>query len=255
MPPTEAPPALAAFTLATDLDGTFAGGSVAARHAVARAIGARRGARLIYVTGRSTPSWHELARDADLPTPHVAITDVGTSVVDGASGESITELEARIATRWPGAALVRCRLAGIPGIAEQPIDAPRRVSYDLTEGPLEEALARVAEGLRGIDVHLVGSAGRYVDVLPGGVNKGTTLLAVLDWLRIARGDAVVAGDSLNDLALFDTGLKGILVANAEPALRARVGDRAHVFAASEPGADGILQGLTHFGLVPGADDG
>lgn len=255
MPPTEAPPALAAFTLATDLDGTFAGGSLAARDAVARAIRARRGGRLIYVTGRSTASWRALAREADLPVPHVAITDVGTSVIDGVSGEPIAELEARIAARWPGAELVRSRLAGVPGIAEQDIDAPRRVSYDLIDGPLAHALERVAARLEGIDVHLVGSADRYVDVLPGGVNKGTTLLAVLDWLRVARGEAVVAGDSLNDLALFETGLKAILVANAEPELRERVGDRPHVFAATAPGADGIREGLTHFGVLPGADDG
>lgn len=255
MSPTEAPPALSAFTLATDLDGTFAGGSIAARETVARAIRARRGGRLIYVTGRSTASWRALAHEANLPTPHIAITDVGTSVIDGTSGEPVAEIEAGIAARWPGADLVRSRLAGVAGITEQDIDAPRRVSYDLIDGPLAHALERVAERLRGIDVHLVGSAERYVDVLPGGVNKGTTLLAVLDWLRIAHGEAVVAGDSLNDLALFETGLKGILVANAEPALRKRVGDHPHVFAATAPGADGILEGLAHFGLVPGTDDG
>src|SRR5690606_39866504 len=58
------------------------------------------------------------------------------------------------------------------------------------------------------EVEVIGSADTYIDVLPGGVDKGTTLRRVLAWLGRSEHDVVVAGDTLNDLALFETGLRG-----------------------------------------------
>lgn len=250
-----APAARGAFTLATDLDGTFAGGSHRARAALARMLGHGADGRLVYVTGRSTASWQELANEFGLPRPRVAITDVGTSVVDGVTAEPIPELEAALGDRWPGHDAIRPLLEPVDGLVEQDVRSPRRVSYDVVEGDLLDALGHVQQRLRDLDVEVVGSAGHYVDVLPGGVNKGTTLLRVLEWLGHAPEDTVVAGDSLNDLALFETGLKGIIVANAESTLKHRAGNRQSVYVASNEGADGILEGLAHFGLIVGADDG
>ncbi len=96
---------------------------------------------------------------------------------------------------------------------------------------------------------MIGSAGTYVDVLPGGVNKGTTLRRVLAWLGRPEHDVVVAGDTLNDLALFETGLSGVVVGNCEAGLRERVGGRDHVYVAAGHGAAGILEGLGHFGWI------
>jgi glucosylglycerol-phosphate synthase len=61
---------------------------------------------------------------------------------------------------------------------------------------------------------------------------------------------VVAGDTLNDLSLFETELKGIVVGDAEPELCRRVeliGGRAYL--ATLPGGGGIIEGLRHHGLV------
>ena len=82
---------------------------------------------------------------------------------------------------------------------------------------------------------------------PRGVNKGSTLRRVLDWIGVAESDCVVAGDSLNDLALFETGLRGIVVGNCEPALARRVANMEQVYQARGIGAEGILEGLRHFG--------
>lgn len=90
---------------------------------------------------------------------------------------------------------------------------------------------------------------------PRGVNKGTTLRRVLSWLGRPETDVVVAGDTLNDLALFETGMAGIVVGNGEPALRERVRDREHTYHARAHGAAGILEGLTHFGWIPEASHG
>src|SRR5690606_9361303 len=99
------------------------------------------------------------------------------------------------------------------------------------------------------EVEVIGSADTYIDVLPGGVDKGTPLRRVLAWLGRSEHDVVVAGDTLNDLALFETGLRGVVVGNCEPGLLERVAGRAHVYVAAGHGAAGILEGLGHFGFI------
>jgi hydroxymethylpyrimidine pyrophosphatase-like HAD family hydrolase len=100
----------------------------------------------------------------------------------------------------------------------------------------------------------------YLDVLPRGVHKGSTLQRVLRWLDIDARDCVVAGDSMNDLALFEAGLRGIAVGNCEPELRRRIARLPHVYQATAHGVDGVWEGLRHHGVYdddrePGNDHG
>ncbi len=233
--------------LATDLDGTFAHGDPADRRRLTDIL--QDGWTLIYVTGRTLDAWQELAGDIPLPAPHLAITDVGTGVVYGNTLEPVGEVERHLDAWWPGHDAIRERLSGLKGIAEQDVDAPRRVGYEVVDRPLAPALRRVRTRLSDLPVDIVGSANRYIDILPRGVNKGTTLIRVLEWLNASPESTVVAGDSLNDLALFDTGLTGIIVGNAEPALRRRVARRSSVYRATAEGAGGILEGLKELNLI------
>ena len=92
------------------------------------------------------------------------------------------------------------------------------------------------------------SDNRYFDVLPGGVNKGTTLLSLLEWLEADHATVVTAGDTLNDLAMFETGLKGVMVGNAESALVEQLPRLSGVYYAQGHGCQGIAEGLRHFGF-------
>ncbi|MGH7576882.1 MAG: HAD family hydrolase, partial [Longimicrobiales bacterium] len=67
------------LVLATDLDGTIAGGSDAARAELAALLTGTAGVRFVYVTGRTPPAAEELITRVRLPTPDVLIADVGTS--------------------------------------------------------------------------------------------------------------------------------------------------------------------------------
>ncbi len=258
--------------LASDLDGTLADGSAEARQALLGWLRARTDARLVYVTGRTPASARALMARSSLPAPDVLIADVGTTVLDGVSFEPIAAVEADIGRGWPGAGVVRERLASMMSLQLQDVDAPRRVSWWIepvrtqreaegdpfaARGPddvsLGAAAARIAADvgaeavarLAPLAVDVLVSANVFLDVLPRDVNKGSTLLRVLDWLGAERGSCVVAGDSLNDLALFATGLRGIVVGNCEPALAERVSRMAQVYRATETGAGGVLEGLRH----------
>jgi hydroxymethylpyrimidine pyrophosphatase-like HAD family hydrolase len=119
----------------------------------------------------------------------------------------------------------------------------RRVSYYFTDAlRAQEAKSEVESA--GYDALL--SDDVYFDVLPRGVRKGSTLLRALDALALNPEDVLVAGDTLNDLSLFETGLHGVAVANSEPALKEAVKSLPRVRCSSEPGAAGILQALVEF---------
>lgn len=264
------------LVLATDLDGTMAHGAESARRDVVAAVRATPDAQLIYVTGRTPGSARSLLGRSALPEPDILIADVGTSVLHGAGPERVSEIEAEMEAVWPGADAVRDRLASVRSLMAQDVDSPRRVAYwiepvrvrrsssasqdPFAARPPDDAsfdaeshdialsvAGEAALALEDLEVDVLVSANVFLDVLPRGVNKGSTLRRVLDWIGVAESDCVVAGDSLNDLALFETGLRGIVVGNCEPALARRVANMEQVYQARGIGAEGILEGLRHFG--------
>lgn len=260
------------YVLASDLDGTLADGSDEARRELIEWLKERDDARLVYVTGRAPASARTLMQRAALPAPDVLIADVGTTVLEGRSFGSIAAIEAEMEREWPGADVVRERLAPMTSLRPQDVEAPRRVSWWIEpvrqqrapgddpfaarapdDASMQADAARLArevgteaaERLAPLAVDVLVSANVFLDVLPRGVNKGSTLLRVLEWMGAGRESCVVAGDSLNDLALFTTGLRGIVVGNCEPALAERVNGMGQVYRARETGAGGVLEGLRH----------
>lgn len=248
-PPLSSSPLL----LATDLDGTFAGGSDQARFELYADLARRPHCTLCYATGRYLESARALQDVLHLPAPDLVIADVGATVAAGTRGRTLGFPDDELLARWPGADAVRRRLEPLGPILEaQRIPTDRRRSYFVRDGDaFADAVARVRAALAGLDVEIVESVGTYVDILPGGVNKGSTLRRLVNWLGARPDGVVVAGDSLNDVALFETGFKGIVVGNCEPGLREAVGARRHVYCAQGDGAAGVREGLRHFGFLDG----
>jgi glucosylglycerol-phosphate synthase len=238
--------------LATDLDGTFLGGNEEARRELYDFIRAEPDAVLIFVTGRGVESILPLLEDESIPTPQYIIADVGATVVDGGNLAPVEPVQEAIEALWPGRERVMEALRPFDFLVYQEVPQARRCSFFLTEERRIEELRRVVEVELGCDVLF--SAGQYLDVLPRGVSKGSTLRALLEHTGLDHDRVVVAGDTLNDLSLFETGLRGIVVGEAEEALRQRVeeiGGRAYI--ASAAGGGGILEGLRHHGHAATAE--
>jgi glucosylglycerol-phosphate synthase len=241
------------FVLATDLDGTLLAGGVEARRRVRELFSAAestRGARLVFVTGRGLESILPLLSDPTIPAPDYIIADVGATIVRG-DLSPVDELQQEIAARWPGSQAVLKALAGFPGLRRQSVPQERRCSFLVSEGDVTPELHAAVDAL-GCDLLL--SAGCYLDVLPRGVAKGQAVLRLAQAAGIAPANIVVAGDTLNDLSMFETGLRGIVVGGAEPALVERVRKRPLVHIAAGEGCDGILEGLAHHGALRAARD-
>ena len=231
--------------LATDLDGTFLGGSDTQRAALYDWITARREAiTLIFVSGRGLDFMQSLLKTLPIRPDHL-IGNVGTSVAAGPHFSPIATLERWLDASWPFDAETRIGtvMRRHPRLREQSGVGGRRRSYYFDDAA-DAAAARIEIEALGFDALI--SDNLYFDVLPRGVQKGPTLLRTLDALNLPRARTLVAGDTLNDLSMFDTRLAGVAVGNREPALDAALQGHANVYRSPHPGAAGVLDALTQF---------
>ena len=241
------------LVLVSDLDGTLLDGPPRWRRLLYDWLEAEREqVLLVYCTGRdlrSVARLLEVEREMGLRPPHLVIGDVGCTVACGTSLQPLPLAVDPIEALWRGMPeRVLPLLAAMPGLSPQPISADRRLAYDILDlSALDRG--RLAE-LEPHGVDWLISGDRYLDVLPAGVNKGSTLMRLLEWLEIGAEQVVTAGDSLNDLAMFETGLNGVMVANAEPGLLAALPRLSGIYRALGEGCEGILEGLLHFGFGP-----
>lgn len=238
------------MVLATDLDGTFLGGRAEDREALYTWLRDHYPTvRLVFVSGRDPDFIAQLCADGGVPAPEYVIGDVGTTIArfDAGRVHPIAALEAPIVRRWHGMAdLVRTRLAGVRGLWMQPTSFRHRLSYQYDDRFDAAALAV----LDGIEVDVLISHGCFVDILPKGVSKGPSLLRLLDHLKLPRARVLVAGDTLNDLSMFQTGLHGAVVGGAEVELLEATRDLPLAYHCRAVGAGGILEAIRAHALCP-----
>ncbi len=239
--------------LATDLDGTFVGGSPRQRAQLYDWLLRHRDeVMLVFVSGRGQAHMRDLARSIGL-TPDYMIGDVGTTVESGQGGHApaLAAVTRWLDSRWPAQAPARIDevMRRHPGLPEQEGVSGRRKSYFLGSDAL--AAEDAAAELRALGFDVLVSDDRYFDVLPRGVQKGPTLLRTLRALRLPLRRTLVAGDTLNDLSMFRSGFSGVAVANREPRLEQALRGRQRVHLSAHPGAAGVLEALQRFHATGG----
>lgn len=229
--------------LATDLDGTFLGGSMENRLRLYRLIKQHTDIQLVFVTGRGVESVIPLLNDPLIPTPNYIIADVGATVVNGLTLESVEAIQGDIEARWPSTYDIRSKVLEVAPVTFQEVPQQRRCSFyydgEVNLDPIYEIADR-------FDCDIITSVDKYLDVLPRGVNKGSTLKALVEHLHIDEESVLVAGDTLNDLSLYKTGYKGVVVGKAEQALLDQTAGDVQVYQAEEAGAGGIMESFGHF---------
>lgn len=229
--------------LATDLDGTFLGGKSIHRQKLYRLIRENEDIRLIFVTGRGLETVIPLLNDPIIPNPDYIICDVGATIVNGKTLEAVKPLQSEIEKKWPGMLKVQETMQSIAGITYQEVPQQRRCSYYMDDPLL---LSKVKERANKINCDVLYSAGKYLDVLPRSINKGSSLMRLMKYTGEDETQILVAGDSLNDLSLYQCGYKGVVVSEAEPLLIDAVSEIKNVFCATKAGAGGILDAMRHF---------
>ncbi len=235
--------------LATDLDGTFL--SPNANEPLSDLYKIIRDHRseilLIFVTGRGYESILPLLDDSALPTPDYIIGDVGATILKRIQGTyvPVMSLQSQIAKKWPGREAILSKVSGIAGLQLQEVPQERRCSfyYESTE-----ILAEVEEIATTLGLNILCSADTYLDFLPMDVSKGNSLKLLLEAESLSEARVLVAGDTLNDLSLMQTGYKGVVVNNAEPALKKAVASHKTIYHAEKTGPGGILEAMYFHGF-------
>ena len=231
--------------LATDLDGTFLGGNSESRLRLYQLITRHPDIRLVYVTGRGLEHVLPLLGDPTLPMPDYIICDVGATVVDSQC-QAVQPVQTRIQSHWPGDRAVLTALGNPPGLLRQDVPQERRCSFFCDEIAIT---SEVREAVADLGCDLLFSASKYLDVLPRGVNKGSTLTQLVAHLEVDSESVLVAGDTLNDLSMFEHGFKGVCVGQSEEGLLEATRQMSRVFHAPEAGCGGILQAIAYFGFL------
>ncbi|SMY08931.1 HAD-IIB family hydrolase [Flavimaricola marinus] len=240
------------LVLATDLDGTFLGGTDEDRRKFYSWIEANRDrVGLIFVTGRDPGFIRDLTRNRGVPRPDYVIGDVGTTIAEMTTDHfvsPIAELEREIEEAWGNAgARVHAALQRFEGLSAQSTVFRYRVSYDMDPSVFDDAVLDIVAEL-GLDALI--SDNRYMDVLPKGVSKGPSLLRLLSHLGIDSRCVLVAGDTLNDLSMLCLGVPAVAVGGSEPALIEKVKGMEHVHVATAVGVAGIAEAIMTGQMFP-----
>ncbi|QQD16518.1 glucosylglycerol-phosphate synthase [Sphingobacterium sp. UDSM-2020] len=232
--------------LATDLDGTFLGGKMADRLKLYRIIKNQKKIKLVFVTGRGLESVIPLLNDPIIPRPDYIIADVGATIVNGHTLESIEPLQGEIEKKWPSIYDIQRAISKVEHIEYQRVPQQRRCSYYYgTDTDLDQVTAIAEE----FSCDIITSVDKYLDILPREVNKGTSLLKLIQYLNIETDQVLAAGDTMNDLSLLEIGSQAVAVGRSEQSLLEATKSNILVYQAESAGAGGILEcmsKISHF---------
>ncbi|MBN1313014.1 MAG: HAD hydrolase family protein [Anaerolineae bacterium] len=238
------------FLLASDVDGTLLGDE---EGALCLSVFVQRypdSFRLALVTGRSLSSVVKLVEEGLLPCPDYICSSVGSELFDYSDPDNTIghKYAAQVSPEWDLETIYA--LGEGEGIYRQefPDGQPRFQAGFFWDGR-EDTLAAFRERLAGQrGYRILPSYGQYIDVFPDFVGKGWAVRFLQRELGLDAGRVVVAGDSGNDKEIFETEYKGIVPANGLDEIRAVACHPRH-YRSPFPAAQGVLDGLRHFGFV------
>lgn len=243
----------------TDIDGTLVGkpDALARFNYNWKRLPDDRRPLLCYNTGRMLEDMLELIEENGLLEPDYMICGVGTLIYDASAGSVLKSFNDILEESWDRDRAEKVVREILPEAKRQPEKYQTRFksSWHLP-GATEEQIHALEEGLEaeGLDVNVIYSSDRDLDILPKYANKGNAFTWLLRKRSIPRKDALVAGDTGNDAAMFvKRGIRGIVVGNAQPELlEATVG--RDVYHAQSSCADGVLEGLVHYGALEAIEE-
>lgn len=239
----------------SDLDGTLAGDRDASKRFSKFWASLDDASRplLVYNSGRLVDDILAFTEEEGLPRADIVIGGVGTMLASPIHADLSEHYGETLGANYD-ADRIAAIMTGLPGIKRQPerYQHARKSSWFLHDASTAEVEAlerRLVDA--GMAVKLVYSSNRDLDVLPGNADKGQALLWLCDRLGIGLDEVLVAGDTGNDRAMFELDhVRGVIPANGHAELLKLTEGNPRICLADRPEADGVLQGLRHWGVLP-----
>ncbi|MEM6883774.1 MAG: HAD-IIB family hydrolase [Verrucomicrobiota bacterium] len=206
---------------------------------------------LVYNSGRRVDDIMTFVTSCELPKPDYVIGGVGSEIYDFKKSEWMSDFHRVLQAGWDYET-VKSVTGRIAGIEPQPDEFLHEFKsswylYNATTTQLNELRQHLQNA--GMETEVVYSSQQDLDVLPALANKGNALKWLCQHLGISLNQCVVAGDTGNDSAMFLVdGVFGIVPGNAQLELVEQLANRK-VYHAKQEVADGILEGLSHYGVI------
>jgi sucrose-phosphate synthase len=199
-------------------------------------------------TGRNFELIEEVLNKIDLDLD-VMIASVGSDIYYGRSLEAHDpDWHRYIAFLWDRENIKR-KLSKIKWLDLQESENQNtyKLSYYVDPALYNEDDIKEALGTNFYHITLIYSGSKFLDVMPLRASKGNAIRYLGYKWGFSLKNIIASGDSGNDADMFRRPLKGIIVANKSKELYDIPSDR-YVYHAEKEAAEGILEGLEHYGF-------
>jgi sucrose-6F-phosphate phosphohydrolase len=236
--------------LVVDLDGTLLGDPAATRRFDRALAGLRRSTLLAFVTGRTWSETQAVLTSAAVSAPDFVATYTGSVLHAGPDWTLDEQWHRALGSGW-SADRVRSIAACVPTLQLQHPAAQHvcRCSYHVLAADVARAGTELAAALgrQRVPARVIPSSGGCLDVVPQHGGKGNVVRYLMRRLRLPADRVIVCGNDGNDLDMLALGVGAVAVANMAAVWRRQLS--AHVYQADAAYADGIIEGLRHWGWL------
>ncbi|MDB4834960.1 HAD-IIB family hydrolase [Cyclobacteriaceae bacterium] len=204
-----------------------------------------------FATGRNLDLVKDAISKHELPLPDFIICSVGSEIYYTNGSNYILDKgwSSYLAGRWRRDDILN-RLKEISWLRFQEPEAQKdfKISFYYKEEEYDHDELIEKLGPLWYRVSIIKSHGEFLDILPKRASKGNAIKYLCQKWSINLRDTLAAGDSGNDLDMFIGPVRGIVVGNYSSELEG-VEARKNLFIGTKPAAEGIIEGLKHYGLI------
>jgi sucrose-6F-phosphate phosphohydrolase len=195
---------------------------------------------LAYSSGRFKSSMMSLIVKVGLVYPDVLIANLGTEIYYAPDWNKDKEWNKQITEKWN-------KQTVLSHLDDMDIECqPYHKEFVIPYYADNEVVDKVKEKIKHCDSKVVLTKNRFLDILPESAGKGNAAI----YIGAKMGLPVICcGDSKNDEEMLKKSDYGILVGNAPDNLRIELSKYSHVYLAKSFHAYGVIEGLTHHGII------
>lgn len=238
-----------------DMDGTLIGGP---QQPINQLLAELNQANTEIIWGIATGRVHDWAltglEQNQIPEPTFLISGIGTQIATRATLDdafSVNELwNQKVMVGWNKEQILK-------DLTEINLRHPRAAKHEnafklvyegrFTDAEVIEVQACLAKHKH--DVQSLYSQDRFLDIMPKAAGKASAIKNLAQQMDYQLNEIIVAGDSGNDRDMLELpGVRGIVVGNAFSELDDLRG-RENIYAAKGEFAEGVIEGLRHWGVI------